>query len=291
MSSGNAARPASESAADAGVPSTVRGLLAASPLPRLETQMLLQHVLGVSRAWLIAHDTDALQAKPVEAYQTLQARRQAGEPMAYLVRRREFMGHEFMVEPGVLIPRPETELLVETALSELARRTSPQPRLLDLGTGSGAIAISLALACADATVVATDVSAQVLQVAQRNAQALQANVTLLKGSWFEALAGQPPFDVIVSNPPYIHSNDPHLAQGDLRFEPAGALTDGADGLAALAHIAEQAPKWLTAGGALWMEHGYDQAAEVRRLLAKAGFNQVASLKDLAGIERISGGRL
>lgn len=291
MNTRNAAQPASATSAGAGALPTVRSLLAASPLPRLETQMLLQHVLGVSRAWLIAHDTDALQAEPVENYQALLARRQAGEPMAYLVGRREFMGHEFMVEPGVLIPRPETELLVETALNEMARRTSQQPRLLDLGTGSGAIAISLALACADATVVATDVSAQALQVAQRNAQALQANVAFLQGSWFDALAGQPPFDVIVSNPPYIHSNDPHLVQGDLRFEPAGALTDGADGLAALAHIAEQAPKWLTAGGALWMEHGYDQAAEVRRLLTKAGFKQVAGLKDLAGIERVSGGRL
>lgn len=291
MSTRNVAQSASAASVGEGAQLTVRSLLAASPLPRLETQMLLQHVLGVSRAWLIAHDTDALQAEPVENYQALLARRQAGEPMAYLVGRREFMGHEFMVEPGVLIPRPETELLVETALSELAQRTNPQPRLLDLGTGSGAIAISLALACADATVVATDVSAQALQVAQHNAQTLKAKVTFLQGSWFDALAGQPPFDVIISNPPYIHSKDPHLVHGDLRFEPAGALTDGADGLAALAHIAEQAPKWLTADGALWMEHGYDQATEVRRLLTKAGFGQVTSLKDLAGIERISGGRL
>jgi len=270
---------------------TVRDLLGSSSLPRLETQMLLQHVLGASRAWLIAHDTDPLDAAHVREFEALCARRLEGEPMAYLVGRREFMGHGFAVEPGVLIPRPETELLVETALGELARRGRDRPRVLDLGTGSGAIAISLALAQPDAEVVATDLSEAALGVARRNAQALGARVEFLPGSWFQALEGQRPFDLIVSNPPYIQDGDPHLARGDLRFEPAGALTDGADGLSALAHIAVQAPQWLAPGGGLWMEHGYDQAADVRRLLLEAGFGRVDSLRDLAGIERVSGGTL
>lgn len=274
-----------------GKPRTVRGLLGDSPLPRLETQMLLQHVLGVSRAWLIAHDTDPLADAPVRQYQALLGRRLGGEPMAYLVGHREFMGHAFTVEPGVLIPRPETELLVETGLAVLARGAAKRPRVLDLGTGSGAIAVSVALARPDAVVVATDISAQALEVASRNAHTLGAQVEFLQGSWFEALAGRPPFDLIVSNPPYIRDDDPHLGQGDLRFEPAGALTDGADGLAALACIAAQAPQWLLPGAGLWMEHGYDQAQAVRGLLSQAGFSHVQSLQDLAGIERISGGNL
>ena len=266
-------------------------MLRESPLPRLETQMLLQHALGVSRVWLIAHDTDALFQAQLARYEALLARRLAGEPMAYLIGHREFMGHQFAVEPGVLIPRPETELLVETALCELTRQTVATPRVLDLGTGSGAIAVSIALARPDATVVATDVSTSALNTARRNAQALEAQVTFMQGSWFEALAGEAPFDLIVSNPPYIHSDDEHLSQGDLRFEPASALTDGADGLGALAHIAAHAAKWLKPWGGLWMEHGFDQAADVRRLLVEAGFKHVNSHKDLAGIERISGGNL
>ncbi|WP_397475094.1 peptide chain release factor N(5)-glutamine methyltransferase [Pusillimonas sp.] len=269
----------------------VRSLLRQSPLPRLETQMLLQYALDVSRVWLIAHDTDALEAAQLARYESLLARRLAGEPMAYLIGHREFMGYDFKVEPGVLIPRPETELLVEVAVAELARRGVEKPRVLDLGTGSGAIAVSVALARPDAVVVATDLSATALDVARRNANALGAQVTFLQGSWFEALAGQPAFDLIVSNPPYIHSSDPHLKHGDLRYEPAAALTDGGDGLGALAHIVTHAPQWLTPGGGLWMEHGYDQAAAVRRLLQAAGFKYVNSHIDLAGIERISGGNL
>ncbi len=270
---------------------TVRGLLAEGRLPRLETQMLLRHVLDVPRAWLIAHDTDPLDAAHVRRFEALRARRLRGEPMAYLVGWREFMGHCFSVRPGVLIPRPETELLVETALAELAGQAGKHPRVLDLGTGSGAIAVSVALARPDADVVATDLSGEALGVARCNAQALGARVEFLSGSWFQPLAGQAPFDLIVSNPPYIRDVDPHLAQGDLRFEPVAALTDGADGLGALAHIAAGAPQWLAPGGVLWMEHGYDQSADVRRFLLEAGFDQVRSLSDLAGIERISGGTL
>lgn len=269
----------------------MRDLLRDGELPRLETQMLLQHVLKVSRAWLIAHDTDLLHEEGLHEFHRLVSRRLAGEPMAYLVGQREFMGHSFQVEPGVLIPRPETELLVETALAVLATCPSERPRVLDLGTGSGAIAISIALARPDAVVVATDITDEALTIARRNAEALCAKVIFLKGRWFDPLVGQPPFDLIVSNPPYIHRDDPHLQQGDLRFEPGTALTDGADGLEALAHIAANAPRWLTPGGALWMEHGFDQAAAVRGLLSDAGFRQVNSHIDLAGIERISGGNL
>lgn len=269
----------------------MRDLLRNSTLPRLEVQMLLQHVFKVTRSWLIAHDTDTLDEDGVQEFHRLVDRRQAGEPIAYLVGHREFMGHAFQVEPGVLIPRPETELLVETAIAVLATCASDQPRVLDLGTGSGAIAISIALARPDVVVVATDISDAALKVARRNAQALSARVTFIQGSWFDPLSGQAPFDLIVSNPPYIHKNDPHLQQGDLRFEPGTALSDGSNGLEALAHIAANAPGWLKPGGALWMEHGFDQAAAVRGLLSDAGFKQVNSHTDLAGIERISGGNL
>lgn len=269
----------------------VRSLLGEGVLPRLESQMLLQHVLGVPRAWLIAHDTDELQDADVASYQALVAQRVQGQPMAYLVGRREFMGHEFIVEPGVLVPRPETELLVETAVDRLQQLDVAQPRVLDLGTGSGAIAISMALAQPHAVVVATDLSEAALAVARRNAQQLHARVAFLEGSWFDALKHEAPFDLIVSNPPYIHRDDPHLRQGDLRFEPVGALTDGVDGLDAIRRVVAGAPNWLVPQGALWLEHGYDQSAQVRGLLQQAGFKHVKSLTDLAGIERISGGDL
>lgn len=269
----------------------VRNLLKASALPRLEAQMLLQHVLSVSRVWLITHDADPIEPQLLVQYHALAEQRLAGRPMAYLLGSREFMGHRFLVSPAVLIPRPETELLVETALAHLEQCDGSQPRVLDLGTGSGAIAISIALACGKAHVVATDVSDEALALAAQNACQLSARVEFSGGSWYHALSAQPVFDLIVSNPPYISANDPHLQQGDLRFEPVGALTDGADGLEALRAIVSGASEWLKAGGALWMEHGWDQASAVRELLQHAGFKQVESLPDLAGIERISGGYL
>ncbi len=249
--------------------------------------MILRHVLGVSRAWLIAHDTEPLPLEAVAQCQGLIDRRVGGQPMAYLMGTREFMGHEFAVSPAVLIPRPDTELLVETAIQYL-EGLGPA-RVLDLGVGSGAIAVSVALACPQATVVATDLSAVALQLAQDNARRLSAAVEFLCGSWYDALSGQAVFDLILSNPPYIASNDPHLAQGDLRFEPAMALSDGADGLQSLRQIVTGAGRWLKSGGALWVEHGWDQAGAVRGLLRRAGFNKVMSKPDLAGIERVSGG--
>lgn len=266
---------------------SVRSVSQGSQLPRLEQQMLWQHVLQMPRAWLIAHDTDPLAPEAVAAFLGLQARRLAGTPMAYILGWREFMGHEFQVSPAVLIPRPETELLVETGLDYLKGRVAP--RVLDLGTGSGAIAVSLSLGCPAATVVASDFSADALAVASANAQRLGAGVEFLCGSWYHALSDHKGFDLIVSNPPYIAAGDSHLQEGDVRFEPIVALTDGADGLAALCAIIQGASQWLKPQGALYMEHGWDQAQDVRHLLRQAGFTQLVSLPDLAGIERVTGG--
>lgn len=267
----------------------LRTLMGSSALPRLETQMLWQHVLGVPRVWLITHDTDPLPDEAVMRYQQLEKRRLQGEPMAYILGHREFMGHSFQVTPDVLIPRPETELLVETALHAIHDR--PAPAVLDLGTGSGAVAISIALARPDATVVATDISAAALEVATRNAQQLGTRVSFLQGSWYDALSPHADFEVIVSNPPYIAVCDSHLTQGDVRFEPPGALSDGADGLGALRAIVSGSPTRLRAGGALFLEHGWDQAQAVRHLLQQARYTRVQSLPDLAGTERVTGGYL
>jgi release factor glutamine methyltransferase len=267
---------------------TLRQRLSASRLPRLETQMLWQHVLQVPRAWLIAHDADLIPDVVHQRYLDLESRRLAGEPMAYILGHREFMGRMFNVDPAVLIPRPDTELLVEHAIGFLNGKAAP--RILDLGTGSGAIAISIALACPQAAkVIATDFSQDALKVAQGNAQHLGASVDFLSGSWYEALPEQARFDLIVSNPPYIHAQDEHLSQGDLRFEPSTALTDGEDGLRDLEWIVQGAAKWLMPGGALMVEHGWDQAPDVREFMRKAGYADIASHKDLADIERITAG--
>jgi len=268
---------------------TARDLSAASGLPRLEARMLLEHILGVPRAWLLAHDTDPLDPAACRRFEHLARLRRDGHPMAYLVGRREFMGHDFAVTPDVLIPRPETELLVETALAWLVDR--PESAVLDLGTGSGVIAVSIALGAPQATVTATDISATALQMAVRNAARLNARVDFAQGSWYEALPPRARYDLIVSNPPYISRDDEHLGQGDLRFEPRGALTDGANGLRDLTTIVNGAVDRLRSGGELWMEHGWDQAQAVRQLLMDAGFKNVTSLRDLSGIERISGGSL
>lgn len=268
----------------------VRQLLASGGLPTLEGRLLLGQVLGVSRTWLIAHDTDAVAPVPAAAFLGLAARRRAGEPIAYLLGEREFMGHRFEVGPDVLIPRPETELLVETALVVMSGLATP--RVLDLGTGSGAIAVSLALARPDAQITATDASAGALAVARRNAARLGARLSIAQGDWFEALeadASTAQFDLIVSNPPYVANNDHHLTEGDLRFEPRSALTDHADGLTALRTIAQGAIRHLVRGGQLWMEHGWDQGPAVRVLLAQAGFTHVKTRCDLAGLDRITGG--
>jgi len=269
----------------------IRDLLVASPLPRLEARMLLEHVLQRPRVWLLAHDDEALETSQVTAYAALVARRAAGEPMAYLLGTREFMGHAFHVTPEVLIPRPETEHLVEAAMAHLSACTNAHPDVADLGTGSGAVAIAVALACPHARVTASDASAAALAVARGNAQRLHADMVFCQGDWYAALPADQRYDLIVANPPYVARHDPHLGQGDVRFEPRAALTDEADGLAALRTLAAGAPARLKPGGAIWLEHGWDQAAGVRALLCAAGLRDVASRRDLAGIERISGGYL
>lgn len=270
---------------------TVGALLreaALAGLPGFEARLLACRALGVNRTWLITHDTEPVAAEVLAQARDWFSRRAAGEPVAYLLGEREFMGHVFQVSPAVLIPRPETELLVETGLAHI--RGVVQPQVLDLGTGSGAVAVSVALARPDARVMATDVSEAALAVASTNAATLGAQVAFAAGSWWDALpADTGPFDAILSNPPYIRPDDEHLTQGDLRHEPPGALTDHVDGLAALRAIADGALARLKPGGVLWVEHGYDQAADVRGLLIARGLREVRSLRDLAGIERITGG--
>jgi release factor glutamine methyltransferase len=266
---------------------TIAQALAAAALEAVDARALMRHALGVDAAFLIAHATDALTAAHGDTFAALVARRRAGEPVAYITGTREFYGLEFKVTPAVLIPRPETELLVEWALECAA----PDARVLDLGTGSGCLAISIAHARPRARVTAVDRSAPALAVAQANARRHNtANTVFLASDWFSALAAQR-FDCIVANPPYVADGDAHLAQGDLRFEPAGALAAGADGLDAIRRIVAAAPQYLQARGWLAIEHGYDQAARCRQLLQAAGFAQVFSRTDLAGIERISGGCL
>lgn len=272
---------------------TAAALLRASPLPALESRILLAHALGWRRTELITRGDEPLDDAQVAAYRGLEERRGAGEPVAQIIGAREFYGLDFEVTPHVLIPRPETELLVETALSALAPLANP--RVLDLGTGSGAIAVAIASARPDARVWALDRSAEALAVAARNAARLVGErrpggaIELLQSDWYAALDPGLSFDVIVSNPPYIASGDPHLAAGDLRFEPRGALTDEADGLTAIRAIVAGARAFAAPGGQLWIEHGYDQAAAVRALIAAHGFGDVRSVDDLSGIERVSGG--
>lgn len=250
--------------------------------------MLLGHLLGQSAAWLEAH-RDAVLADPdVAALTGLVARRAAGEPIAYILGRREFYGRDFAVTPAVLIPRPETELLVERAKQKVDGDATA--RLLDLGTGSGCLAISLALELPRARITAVDIAAAALAVARSNAARLGASVSFQQSDWYAALP-RARFDLIVANPPYIAAGDRHLGEGDLRYEPPGALTDHADGLAALRHIIGEAPAWLSSGGWLFVEHGYDQSAAVLGLLVEAGFVEIEQRRDLAGILRTSGGKI
>jgi release factor glutamine methyltransferase len=255
-----------------------------SGIAAIDARVLLRATLGVTDAYLIAHAHDEISAQHAAQFRALAARRAAGEPVAYLVGEREFYGHVFKVTPAVLIPRPETELLVELILERNPRR------LLDLGTGSGCIAISIALARPTAQVMALDQSAPALVVARENAARLNArNVVFETSDWFNAVQNHR-FDVIASNPPYVASGDAHLAQGDLRFEPVSALAAGKDGLDDIRVIVVCASAHLTPGGWLLFEHGYDQASRCRELLLQAGFTEVQSWRDLAGIERASGGR-
>ncbi|MDR3393330.1 MAG: peptide chain release factor N(5)-glutamine methyltransferase [Sulfuriferula sp.] len=256
---------------------------------RFEAQLLLAQALQVNRAWLIAHGDEMPADAAFAHYRLLLERRLQGEPMAYIFGEKEFYGISLKVTPDVLIPRPETELLVELALACIP--ADAPCRVLDLGTGSGAIAVSLATLRPQAEIVAVDMSQAALQVAQANAGRLQlSNICFICSDWWQHVPAAPRFDVIVSNPPYIADGDSHLQQGDLRFEPITALAAGACGMSDLQRIISHAPDYLTATGTLLLEHGYDQGKAVRELLIQAGFGAVATHRDLAGVERVSTGQ-
>ena len=263
---------------------TVAAIQTLLPLAPLENRILLGHALGLTRVGLITGSERIVTPEEARAIEALVARRLAGEPIAYIVGKREFYGLDFAVNDAVLIPRPDTELLVELALERLPLKG----RMLDMGTGSGAIAVAVAHSRPDADVTALDASPAALVVARANAAANRARVRFVHSDWYAAV-GAETFELIVSNPPYIASGDVHLAQGDLRFEPVDALTDHADGLSDLNIIIAGAAAHLVAGGQLLLEHGYDQAQAVRDLLAGYGYSQVQSWCDLSGIERVSGG--
>lgn len=250
-----------------------------------DAEWLLLHVLDRPRSWLVVHASDLLDTDVQTAVMALVERRAAGEPVAYITGRQGFWSMELEVGPATLIPRPETELLVELALTRLPPQWAL--RALDLGTGSGAVALALARERPDLHITATDASGEALAVARRNADRLGLpQVRLLQGSWFEPLAGET-FDLIVSNPPYIESADPHLLQGDLRFEPAGALSSGIDGLDAVRQITRQARAHLRPGGWLLLEHGWNQGAAVASLLREAELVQTATVQDLERRDRVT----
>lgn len=263
-------------------------LVAESGLRRVEALALLKAASGRSREWLYAHGDENAEPAVSAGFDALCERRRQGEPVAYLVGRREFFGHDLAVAPGVLIPRPETEALVEWAC-ELA---SADGSVADLGTGSGAIAIALALERPDLKIWASDLSESALDIARRNATALGVSIhAWCRGNWYEAFGdASPRFDLLVSNPPYVAENDPHLARGDLRYEPALALVSGPDGLAAMRILIDGALQRLRPGGWLLLEHGFDQGVAVRALLEQAGFSEVCTRRDLAGHERHTGGQ-
>ena len=255
---------------------------------RLEAELLLAHALEKPRSWFYAHAGDVMGPREVEAFQRLLRRRAEGEPVAQITGRRGFWSLDLLVTPDVLIPRPETELLVELALERL-QRTRPAA-VLDLGTGTGAIALAIAAERPLAEVSAVDVSAAALAVARDNAEEAGVPVRLLQGDWFEPVAGER-FDLVVGNPPYIAEDDPHLGQGDLRHEPPIALASGPDGLDAIRSIVRAAPAHLHPGGWLLLEHGHDQGPAVRALLRDAGFDAVATARDLEGRDRVGMGHL
>jgi release factor glutamine methyltransferase len=255
----------------------------------VDAQWLLVHALGKPRSWLYAHGDDVADAALVARFEALVARRVVGEPVAYLTGRRGFWSLDLTVTPATLIPRVETELLVELALARLPR--DREPRIADLGTGSGAIALALAHERPRARVVATDASDAALAVARDNAIALGIdNIDFRRGDWLAALSGER-FDLIASNPPYIAGDDPHLGVGDLRHEPAAALASGCDGLDAIRMIVRDAPAHLVTDGWLLLEHGLEQGRAVRDLLHAAGFVDVATEHDLEGRDRVTLGRM
>ncbi len=274
---------------------SLRSILSSSALPPNEARILLAHVLEqhyqLPRSALLSRDDMLLSSVAMDAWKALEARRIEGEPIAYILGKKGFHNIELLVAPGVLIPRPETELLVDIALAEISNH-SGQIKILDLGTGSGAIALAVASAAPQSSVTATDQSPDALAIATLNAQSLSLTeqVQFRQGSWYQALDSQALFDVILSNPPYITAQDPHLSQGDLRFEPSSALTDYGNGLSCLEAIISQADQYLKPGGLIAVEHGFDQSDAVVQLMNNAGFIEIEVHLDLSGHTRAVSGR-
>ena len=274
---------------------SLRDLLRSSTLPQSESRLLLAHVLDkhyqLPRSALLSRDDMELSIVALADWKLLEGKRLNGEPIAYLVGKKGFHNIELQVAPGVLIPRPETELLVEIGLREI-NRLGGKAQILDLGTGSGAIALAIASAAPQSRVIATDQSPEALAIAQSNAQhlKLELQVQFAQGSWYEAIEKNATFDLILSNPPYIEKGDPHLQQGDLRFEPINALTDQANGLSCLASIISKANLHLNPQGLIAVEHGFDQSDTVVELMKSAGLGDIQSHLDLAGHRRVASGR-
>jgi release factor glutamine methyltransferase len=274
---------------------SLRALLSNCLLPANEARILLAHLLEkhyqLPRSALLSRDDMGLNESALQEWENLVSRRLHGEPIAYILGKRGFHNIELKVGPGVLIPRPETELLVDIALAEIAKYNKPT-KILDLGTGSGAIALAIASASPFASLIATDQSPEALTIATQNAQLLHLTnrVEFFQGSWYEAISLQSQFDLILSNPPYIANQDPHLTQGDLRFEPTSALTDFGSGLSCLEHIILGAMQYLKPGGLIALEHGFDQSEAVAQLMQAAGLIEIQAHPDLAGHLRVSSGR-
>ena len=274
---------------------SLRNLLSASTLAPSEAKILMAHVLEIHyqlpRSALLSRDDMLLNIEALSDWKALETRRLHGEPIAYLVGKRGFHNIELYVAPGVLIPRPETELLVEIGLREIKRLNTPT-KILDLGTGSGAIALAIAHETSSAQVTATDQSVEALAIAQKNAEFLNvtSRVQFFQGSWYEALDPDISFDIILSNPPYIAAQDLHLSQGDLRFEPSSALTDNGSGLTCLEIIIYQAQPHLNQNGLLAVEHGFNQSEAVVALMKSAGFSDIQTHRDLGGHYRVASGR-
>lgn len=274
---------------------SLRELIGNCALPANEARILLAHLLEkyyqLPRSALLSRDDMSLNEQAFQEWESLVSRRVNGEPIAYILGKKGFHNIELLVAPGVLIPRPETELLVDIVLAEITR-LNQSTRVLDLGTGSGAIALAVASATPLASLIATDQSTEALVIARQNAKFLNLTdqVQFSQGSWYEAVGPQNQFDVIVSNPPYITDRDPHLTQGDLRFEPPSALTDYASGLSCLEIIISQADEFLKPGGLIVVEHGFDQSQAVIALMKLAGLVNIQVHLDLAGLSRAASGR-
>lgn len=282
----------------------ITALLGQTDSPELDAELLLSKAIGQSRAWLLAYQDEIVSDEDVETFQSLLQRRASGEPIAYIFGEREFWSLPFTVNNAVLIPRPDTEALVEAVLEHCSTRLAPSNKenetastlqLLDLGTGSGAIAIALAselkkLAELNFSITAVDQSSQAIEVAQLNAKrnAVENTIRFHHGSWFAPINSEH-FDIIASNPPYIAENDQHLQQGDVRFEPVSALTSGIDGLQDIHHIAQQAPNHLNDNGILFLEHGFQQGKSVQAILKACGFHEIQTIDDYSGNPRVTFG--